>query len=749
MSGFRDIAHLVEGQVESEQLRAELTTRPLRLAFVIRDDLTLNHLAKVLEYNSVIWGGYHNALVPTNGEKIERDWWINLIRHRPDKVVFCGDRGNTVVSPELVKAVTDGIQPFSCCEWDQWEKDVVELHKTGRQDQIGSIPMLYLLQYLVESLHRPIEQGRSNVRIPRIAPDHPFYACVAAHVGVIRDLYEEGARESLGAECVDFESSDPGEYFAQLAEFDGRLYPLSLTHQYLGMTTAFEGSGRPRGLSIVLIDRNWVQDICVFWNLRLAPSLKRFGEKYQELLLPIDSLGSPRNLGALASALTSDGPWHTHRVTLLSESADRRRLRRLADRLRRELGGGVRVEISPAMPLIADFRVYNTTERDEILLEDGFFSFKAPQPEFGDYIKAGQWTVDVDFKDRSNRSHEFPHSSKLNYLLCCAPSAARTRLAGGYWVRYAQRRLAFLVDRHTGFTGGCLPKAPDAFRAVFDDRGFTAALSDKHPYAEGLSALLGSPRNIKLLEEPGVRNLLWHMRTGRACTYEDMAPTLRLGQDCEPVVAKLVQRGILLRGMSFRCEACHLLRWYPMSQIGETMECAGCLKTIQPPVRAPISFKLNELVARAVDQGSIPVLLTQRLLSTHTIKHALALFGIEVTKEGRQVDVDFMTTYEGYLLLAECKEFKNGVAAKQIRETIEQLSNLVKVAIDVGAPVVLLSTLLPDTPPELAQRVLRLNRSREVAVHLVSLKEMKLVNLCNPAETIDFDKVDLFYPPKV
>jgi hypothetical protein len=125
------------------------------------------------------------------------------------------------------------------------------------------------------------------------------------------------------------------------------------------------------------------------------------------------------------------------------------------------------------------------------------------------------------------------------------------------------------------------------------------------------------------------------------------------------------------------------------------------------------------------------------------------LLGVEVTKNDKQVDIDFVTTHKGYLLLAECKEFRCGASPKQIKEATRQLSGLTRVAIDIEAPIVLLSTLLPRIPPELAQGVLRLNRGGKVAVHLVSLVEMKLVDLHNPDETVDLAKVDLFHSPEV
>ena len=59
------------------------------------------------------------------------------------------------------------------------------------------------------------------------------------------------------------------------------------------------------------------------------------------------------------------------------------------------------------------------------------------------------------------------------------------------------------------------------------------------------------------------------------------------------------------------------------------------------------------------------------------------------------------------MLLAECKDLKDGIGYRAIHATLRQLRRVVELSVDVEARIVLLSTLLPDIPPELAEGVLK------------------------------------------
>ena len=124
---------------------------------------------------------------------------------------------------------------------------------------------------------------------------------------------------------------------------------------------------------------------------------------------------------------------------------------------------------------------------------------------------------------------------------------------------------------------------------------------------------------------------------------------------------------------------------------------------------------------------------------------SLRLFGFEVSKNDLHMEIDYITTYRGGLILAECKDFKKGVLPKEKSSALAQLTGLVRLAKQIQAPTVILSTLLPATAPELTEMVtkaLMLSRKTGIATHLLSLTEMRLVNLEKPDKILEHP--DLF-----
>jgi hypothetical protein len=67
-------AFLLQKEVVAEKRIATISTRPMKVAFLIREDITRMELIKYLEYNTSTWGGYYNLLIPTNGKTLKKDW---------------------------------------------------------------------------------------------------------------------------------------------------------------------------------------------------------------------------------------------------------------------------------------------------------------------------------------------------------------------------------------------------------------------------------------------------------------------------------------------------------------------------------------------------------------------------------------------------------------------------------------------------------------------------------------------------
>lgn len=88
--------------------------------------------------------------------------------------------------------------------------------------------------------------------------------------------------------------------------------------------------------------------------------------------------------------------------------------------------------------------------------------------------------------------------------------------------------------------------------------------------------------------------------------------------DFHTLIQELYNRGILLRGKSMQCPHCKTRLWHPLESLTRPLSCYCCSSQISLPVapdtEADDSYRLNELLVQAVDQGLVAVILTMRLL---------------------------------------------------------------------------------------------------------------------------------------
>ncbi len=740
MKSQRIIAKPIELRNPIERRRAELTCRPLRLAFVIREDLTSDQLLRIIAFNTSLWGGYYNCLIPTNGTTITPNWWYSLECYQPDKVIFCAKDQQNTIAPELIEKVQKELLPFSYFLVDDWDttKDIFNLEMGRYVDPVASaMPSVVPLQHTLNSLKQPVEEEKSNVRIPKIESTHPLSLYVAAQVGALSDSYRSGFLEGFKAKEVAFESLELSDHIAGLAEFIEHATPLELTQQFLRVNMKFgQRYTRPEGLSIVLVGKNPARDLCSFWNLRIAEAFLM--RDFIELCVPYDLLRTAKNFEALCQHLKQK-PWARHKISVISNSLDKRTLRGFVTRLKKGMGAGFDPCIVDHPIPIGIFNAYANQDTDETAIDKEHFSFRSPKPEFAGLAKGGEWAVDIRF----SRPYEYPHFSRLNYFLSGKPLDQELEWHQGYPIRYAQEKFVHRANNKTTFIGGDFITSKDGLSEVFRERGYDSRVTEKHAYTEGFLKLLG---NSGILKDEKIRDFLWHLQKEDTYTFANLKAELKKGAESDALIDEFVEKRLLIRGMEFRCENCGLRRFYPINMLAEEMQCSGCLKLIQPPARSPIVFRLNELACQAVQQGSIPVLLTHKLLQSITINRSLHLFGFEVTQNDVCMEIDYITTYKGELILAECKDFKKGVLPKEKSSALGQLTKLVGLAQRIQAPTVILSTLLPAAAPEgadLAAKALSLAKKTGVATHLVSLTEMGFVDLEQPGKILEHP--DLFY----
>lgn len=703
----KELARQIPGPSTVERRYVTMAIRPLRLAFVININTSPDELIRYLAYNTSIWGGIHNCLIPNDGHSLRDDWWAILQRHNPDKVVFCGEQ-----TPKLMKKVQDNIQPY--CIWP-WSDKVDEEHSGGR-DGMGNIPMQYVLQH-IRAEQEPIT--KSKICIPRLPDDSPFRLCIAAHIGVTTDELTNIYSQLLGVEPLNFRDADFQSYLVGLSESENYRSPLDMTKWKLSLS--HEADSLASGFHLVLCSKDNIEDICLFWNLRMSSSMISKGKA----LVPIDLLKGRRNLQALAD-WCNENVKGTNFLTLASATVNRRRLVRLRDRLKPLLAERFKiVEFLHDCFSIERFRAYETQIHEEIVLENRTFTFRKLLPSFAEYMRSGmEWVIDIDFQERGHAGNGFipPVYPKLAHLLSGEPSNLALSLGQGYRVRLAQEQLACRVGHSTGFTGVRLPNEEQLFTSLFQSYGYKTCLTDTHRYIHGMINLLGTYREANLLKNTGIRDLLGKMQKGHAYTFTEMKGSLQPGgsshQEAANLVADLALKGVFLRGYNIRCPACDLRRWYPISDLAEAMTCAGCLTSLQPPIEAPFHYRLNELMIRGIKEGAIPVLLTVLVFSALGNKSFMFLPSLEVQKAKEKVEIDLLAACDGCLVLAECKDLREGCSSKTVKEISEQFSGIVRIAQDIKAQLVFLSVLADTIPDDLQHYLERLRRlNKGIVIH--------------------------------
>lgn len=710
--------------VTTETRLVTASLRPLRLAFLLRTDASSETALACLRHNSSVWGGMFNALIPTDGEVLSEDWWRVLRYHDPDMIVCCGS-----VGARLREQMGDLIQPFDVHQWS--DDNATTLSSVLARS--GSVPMTRVLLHLYKT-KRPIEGP--PIGLPSGPSDPTLRYCAAAQLGETDNQLTQIYKDLFHAETIELTDADFRGYIDGLSRFRDFWSPLDMTTWDLSASS--ESVGLRSGLSIVLLSReHWIEDLCVFWNLRMFPEVM-----YKDVVaLPIDMLRSPSNLRALA-AWCNEKVERTNYVNLVSVGVSRRRLVRLRDRLRPLLGGRIQfVNVWYDRFWVPRFRAHEGEQSREVTIEDIAFRLAVPQPRFSDSAgRTDRWVVDVDFAHRlvPILGYVPPRFVGLNHLLLAEPSYLDSPPLDRCPARPAHAGLSYRAGPATEHIRGRLPSAEKLFVSFLEGKGYRSSTTDKCRYVTGIARLLGGHAAAALLKDEAVQQLFERMCRSGPHTIGRMTEILKPGDSRDSVnelAQSLARNGVLLRGYTIRCPACDLTQWYALDAVSETMNCAGCLSAIQPPAEAPFSYKLNELVVRGIEQGAIPVLLSILTLSTLARRSFLHVPGIEVRRGDVATDVDLLASCDGELLLAECKDLRQGCSTESAREIGSALEKLAQLAEHVGARVIFLTNLRDAPPRPLVDGVDRVARGHaKLGVHIISGPQLTRGYLLRAAE---------------
>lgn len=733
MKKYQDNAALIKSESALEKRSVRLISRPLKIAFLVREDLALRKVKTLISYLSSIWGGYYNLLAPTDGYQIEDYWWNNLHQFEPDVIIACVNVKSETISDELYDEIRRDLHFIDFKIWEVWDniEKLYEYHRRGASDNFAdAVPLAGLLRYSTRDLNVPLDPEKSNFRIP-VFTDYSgredFLLCLMSMTGNFEGFYADFVRNVLGARSLEFED-DKKLRLDLLREFEEKISPLGYAGSAMMSRISHSlGSGWwPDGLSIIFTGNRFVSDLCIYWASRLRFSLRGAGT-FRSLIFPIDYFRSSKRLDEFVDEIKNDNYWFQNQMSIISTSAGSRRLKRIQERFNKNRSLWARI-VSPGD--ISRITVYESAVAGEIWYKGNKFEINLPQSNVNEFAGAGRWVVDA----KLGWPYEFPQSSKLLDLV--NPSVDKLKWTD---LKVSEPGFSLIASPKKSTSSGEIPIPVAPFEAYFDDRGYSLSLTEKHAFAEGTIALLDNL--LKLVEKENVRTFFWGLSDGKSHDLRGIRSLLKGGANGDEIINSFVQKRILLRGLAFTCENCGLRRWYPLAELDETITCTGCLEVVMPPSQSNIHYRLNELVSRAVRQGSLPVILTRRILFDTYKRNSLWLYGAEIFKGDARTDIDLLTTWRGQVIAVECKDFKKGVLKKEERKLKLQIRELRDLCEDTNIRMLVLSTLLDKdsgTFSDLANFVLGLNnKSSKVSINLLSLTSLGFVFLDSPTELVE------------
>lgn len=175
-----------------------------------------------------------------------------------------------------------------------------------------------------------------------------------------------------------------------------------------------------------------------------------------------------------------------------------------------------------------------------------------------------------------------------------------------------------------------------------------------------------------------------------------------------PILQKLYDQRILLRGKSFQCPFCNSNLWIQIDEINRTNHCVECNNEVNLPIykndkQDSDYFRLNQLFVRAVDQGQLSTILLLNLFFQQKYRGFEYQSNLEIFKNGKLVtDIDLLIKLHKRIGIIECKS-TSGFTEKQIDE-------LKQIALVIQCDFIGFSSLVDSTSQEIKDLVEILNK---------------------------------------
>ncbi|MCX5670881.1 MAG: hypothetical protein NTU94_06120 [Planctomycetota bacterium] len=570
-----------------------------------------------------------------------------------------------------------------------WRKELYESHIL--EPAQFDVPLLR-----IEEDHPPLESSRGRL-VPSKVPRSMVPLCAVAF-GIHPVDATASIKKSIKAEELGLVSAPPFRQFVKACmDMRGLLSWLDLASCGLASAQNLAGAGNP---PTVVVVESLVSDLALFWSLRMNDGMMGPTE-----IIPMPSceVSSQESIEAVAEWIRTSRVDSNYCI-VTSEAAPSAATNTLAAKLRRRLKGSKRqyVDVQDAL---RDWGGTIPEAKRMVLtadLTDRTLSFRAPAPEVSRRARLTQWMVDIVEMTEVRRDIGelcLPNQRAMRDALQAStpPYLGMSLLRH---VGYGPNGLMFLISKRDELVRFRLPTAFELCDAQLHAHGFRMKPDEKRLRYEaaiercgGLDRASGTVKGLPglilqglekqgSLTQRGIASLIagqpkaaethWDALFRHAIERQPAAArriterrfageyAITPDTDLNQILARLHKRGVIDRRIKLdRCSLCGDQSWLERIDLQRPVSCPGCGSPRVLPQNLQVGFDLNPLIATAIKEGWIPVVLAGEFLKNLTVHGFLWVPGVKAEYAGGAVDFDIFACCDGHIVVVECKTLED------------------------------------------------------------------------------------------
>lgn len=715
------------------QRTLSLRVRPPRIVVLLGSQVEPAELVRTIRFLSQLWGGRFCQILPVPEAQPDPLTIFRLSQLRPDFIY-----GHKIAVDEWKGRVYEACQP--------------RIFKTLAPEVAENVRRAQFEEFVTVDgpLIRMFEAKKGSARFARplklVNADASFElsAYCAATFGVHhQDLLDEFKDES----CA-IENDSANEFLDMCQDYvtHNKMSWLDATGYGLVSTKAVFGELSP---TVVLV-RDLIQDLTLFWNLRMEGSSNR---PTWILPLPVEQAKEELMLSSTATWLMSHfqyGASPNYCAVTSSSVAEDECV--LYCKLLEEALANTSIEYVDYEPpknrlpaVIAHEPVISWPAQ----LIDRAVSFFPPAPKTFSVSSRQSWTVDIINDVSTGKALEgiqLPVIGPIKDILNgpCPPKYdfnAIDRFADGVdsincRCKTSDKDVRLYLPSPKEILGEILlengyaivhDEKQSSYQPTIDRFGslYTAAAAFTGVKGKILQCFGGKtllPGEIKgicklgkgrLKEEGGlVKQLGSHLDERKLRIAEQRFKDYQRGEVPEhPTLSALlehwVEKSILNRQWKIGpCTHCNQKNYVDSLDIQKSIACPNCGNRILLSDQVSVGYSVDPPVDRALKEGVVPVVLTGRFLQNQTSKGYFWVPGVKYTKNGTAGDIDILACCDGRVVLAECKDLSDTPSGSSTWDDVEsQFLELASVAMECKADIAVLAVLAKDVPCRIKQSI--------------------------------------------